>query len=418
MAAELDAGLTEAEWQQVRAVRDEFIAASLCTAPADRPAAEAAIGRIHELAGLKVPRFIWCASPASAHLAMRVLAADAGASMPGGPGRPCTSLLPLWKRVEESLSRSLNDVVGLRHPERRFAVLRHTAVTADFARLLGDALNDLLGPFGDLPHRRYDDLLRGPLGDSVRDSLPGLAWTPSGKQVSSCGPQPTTQWHLATGQYNDSVLKYEAPRRLGIVTYSAPDSEWLDLWCALARSCGWWWSFERACFLTERPVIARATKSRSPSEWRPLLPHCPDGPAIAFRDGWAVHAWHGRRVPASLVESGWDVPAIFAERNVEVRRCAIEKVGWDEIERHLHRVASAADPGNPGQVLTLCDLPEGSAIRGPTRVLLCSNGTPEADGTRRRFGLLVPARHTDPVAAAAETYGWSRRQYKSLARRT
>jgi hypothetical protein len=176
---------------------------------------------------------------------------------------------------------------------------------------------------------------------------------------------------------------------------------------ALARSCGCWWPFERACFLTERPVIARATERHSPSAWSPLLPHCPDGPAIAFRDGWAVHAWHGRRVPASLVEDGWDVPAIFAERNVELRRCAIEKVGWDEIERHLHRVASAADPGNPGQVLTLCDLPEGSAIRG-ARVLLCSNGTPEATAPGR-FGLLVPARHADPVTAAAETYGWSRR---------
>jgi hypothetical protein len=417
MATELNAGLTEAEWQQIRAVRDECSAASLCTDPADRPAAEAAIGRIHEIVGLKVPRFIWCASPASAHLAMRVLAADTGASMPAGPNRLYPSLSPLWQRVEESLSRSLTDVAGLNRPDRRFAVLRYPTVTADLARLLADALYDLLGPFGALPPRRYDELLRGPLGDSVRDSLPELPWPPPGKQVSSCGPQPTTQWCLATGQYNDTVIEYEVPRRLGIVTYSAPDSEWLDLWCALAWSCGWWWSFEHVCFLTDRPLIARATESRSPSARRPFLAHCPDGPAIAFRDGWAVHAWHGRRVPASLVEDGWDVPAIFAERNVELRRCAIEKVGWDEIERRLHRVASAADPGNPGQVLTLCDLPEGSAIRG-ARVLLCSNGTLEADGTRRRFGLLVPARHTDPVAAAAETYGWSRRQYKSLARRT
>jgi hypothetical protein len=417
MAIELNAGLTEAEWRQVRAFRDELIAASLCTDPADRPAAEAAIGRVYGLLGLKVPRFIWCASPASAQLAIRVLAADAGASMAGGAGRPCASLIQLWQRVEASLNCSLADVPGFRRREERSAVLRQAEVAAQMARLLDGAVDDLLGPFGILSPRAYDDLLRGSLGDSVRDALPELAWPPSGKQVSSCGYHPTTQWSLAAGQYDGRVTKYEGPRRLGVVTYSVPDSEWLDLWGALARSCGCWWPFERACFLTERPVIARATERRSPEAWNPLVPHCPDGPAIAFRDGWAVHAWHGRRVPAALVEGGWDVPAIFAERNAELRRCAIEKAGWDEIERQLHRVASAPDPGNPGQVLTLCDLPAGSAIRG-ARVLLCSNGTLEADGTRRRFGLLVPARHTDPVAAAAETYGWSRRQYKSLARRT
>jgi hypothetical protein len=416
MARELSAYFTEAEWQQILAVRDECSAASLCTDPADRPAAEAAISRMHELAGLEAPRFIWCASPASAHLAMRVLTADTKAPMPG-PGRRHNSLHALWSQVEQSLSCSLAGLARLDHPDRLFNGLAHGTVTCHLARLLVNALDDLLGPFGKLHPSRYDDLLRGPLGDSVQGSLPELPWPPDGKQVSSCGELETTPWGLATGQYNFIVIGYEVPRRLGMVTYSAPDSEWLDLWRALARSCGWWWPFERVCFLTERPVVARVTESRSSSGPGPFLAHCPDGPAIAFRDGWAVHAWHGRRVPASLVEDGWDVATIFAERNVEVRRCAIEKVGWDEIERHLHRVATTADPGNPGQVLTLCDLPDGSAIRG-ARVLLCSNGTPDADGTRRRFGLLVPARHSDPVAAAAETYGWSRRQYESLARRT
>jgi hypothetical protein len=109
----------------------------------------------------------------------------------------------------------------------------------------------------------------------------------------------------------------------------------------------------------------------------------------------------------------------MAERNAEIRRCAIEKLGWDQFEQHLIPVASAPDPGNPGQALTLYDLP--AAIRdtypGPVRLLLCSNGTPEADGTRRRFALQVPPHHTDPVVAAAELYGWTRRQYARLARR-
>jgi hypothetical protein len=124
-------------------------------------------------------------------------------------------------------------------------------------------------------------------------------------------------------------------------------------------------------------------------------------------------------VPATLIEDGWDAAAIMAERNAEVRRCAIERLGWAAFEQHLIKVASAPDPGNPGQVLTLCDLPAAilDTYPGPVRLLLCSNGTAEPDGTRRRFALQVPGHHTDPVAAAAELYGWTRAEYAALARR-
>jgi hypothetical protein len=51
------------------------------------------------------------------------------------------------------------------------------------------------------------------------------------------------------------------------------------------------------------------------------------------------------------------------------------------------------------------------------RLLVCANGTPEADGSRRLFGIFVPKHITDPVRAAAWTYGLTTNQYLSLERR-
>lgn len=149
-------------------------------------------------------------------------------------------------------------------------------------------------------------------------------------------------------------------------------------------------------------------------------PHCPDGPAAVWPDGWAVHVWHGTRVPASLIRGDWDTDRILREPNTEVRRCAIERMGWPEFitAAGLRQVGdSAPDPGNPGQRLTLYDLPT-AIYNVPVRVLLCTNGTPERDGTRRSYGLTVPAQTPDPVSAAAGLLGLTREQYLTLSRAT
>jgi hypothetical protein len=141
--------------------------------------------------------------------------------------------------------------------------------------------------------------------------------------------------------------------------------------------------------------------------------HCEDGPAIRYADGWDVHAWHGTRVPSWVVTDP-DVRRIEKETNVEIRRCAIERMGWAAYidAAGLRLVGAAPDPGNPGAELRLYD------FRQESRVLLAVNGSVERDGTRRRYGLTVPASIADPVAAAGWTYGLSADQYSTLQRRT
>jgi hypothetical protein len=188
----------------------------------------------------------------------------------------------------------------------------------------------------------------------------------------------------------------------------------------VARSAGWWWAYSGFAVVTDRPWLLR----RDPDNNL----HSADGPAIAYRDGWGFYCWHGRRVPAWVVEAP-TADAIAAEPNIEFRRCAIESLGWDRFvhEAQLAPVgvppgsgtggAMVADPGNPGQSLILYDVPErlwGDRIR----LLLCTNGSAERDGTRRRYGLTVPAGISDPLEAAAWTVGLTRDQYARTVRRT
>jgi hypothetical protein len=68
----------------------------------------------------------------------------------------------------------------------------------------------------------------------------------------------------------------------------------------------------------------------------------------------AVHAWHG-----TWVIDAPTVDRIADEGNVEVRWCAIERIGWGAFldQAGLRIVGQVADPGNPGSELRLYDLP-------------------------------------------------------------
>lgn len=143
--------------------------------------------------------------------------------------------------------------------------------------------------------------------------------------------------------------------------------------------------------------------------------HNPTGAAMSWADGFSIYCWHGVRVPSDLIETGWDYNRILQEKNTEIRRCAIERLGWDEFIKSagLKPVGeSLPDPGNQDQTLTLYDIPR-QIFGTDIRILMCTNGSVERDGTRRRYGLTVPATMKDPISAAAWTYDLTREQYLS-----
>jgi hypothetical protein len=206
-------------------------------------------------------------------------------------------------------------------------------------------------------------------------------------------------------------------RHVRLIRPSSVQAAHLDLWTALCRSCGWWWPLDDICVVAERPLVVR-TEPRSGPDHAGLRLHHADGPAVAYPDGWLVHSWHGTRVPEWVITDP-SPGRVAGESNVEVRRCAIERIGWERFidQANVDLLGTAPDPGNPGRELRLYQVSEtvwGTAVR----LLVATNGSVERDGTRRTYGLTVPAHIDHPLTAAAWTYGLPTYVYARLARRT
>lgn len=187
---------------------------------------------------------------------------------------------------------------------------------------------------------------------------------------------------------------------------------------AMTTAAAAWWPHNRFVMVCDRPRQVHAEEFGSSSAVRSHRLHRADGPAITWGSGWGLSFWHGTPVPVGI--DSWSVQRILAEENTEIRRMAIERLGWDRFVRDagLQPVGPPApDPGNPGRRLRLYDIPV-RLYDTPVSILICENGSRDRDGTRRSFGLTVPASIRDPIAAAAWTYDVDPTSYAALARRT
>ncbi|MBP2335048.1 hypothetical protein JOF41_001226 [Saccharothrix coeruleofusca] len=361
------------------ALCDEWRTHALTTGPADRVTTEAAISALYRMADRPPPEFTWVDSPRAA---LRLV--------PPGPIRN------LGRDQEHGVANAIAD----RWSALRWRLARQLPQRDWTLPWRGDALDGLRA--GRAPAEIAETHLLEPLRGLVRDRVAGFVRAELGETVGLC-------WY---GQHeSDWIAWLEVYAALGDLSPSAEDRAELDLWAVLARSCGWWWPREGRCVVSERPVAVHLEPGEDPR------PHHASGPAVAYGDGFALHAWHGTRVPAWVIEDPTP-ERIAAERNAEVRRCAVERLGWAEFidGAGLVLVGTAPDPGNDGHELRLYDQPPDW---GPhQRLLVTVNGSVERDGTRRRYGLRVPAWFDDPVDAAAWTYGLTGAQYALLVRRT
>jgi hypothetical protein len=256
--------------------------------------------------------------------------------------------------------------------------------------------------------------------ESAQDAARRLARGARLRQDAWPVPADWLAWTLhLSGQWESAWTAYASFLSDAVRTVANPppdDRGWrhrVDV-IAATGSAGWWWPHLDYVVVCDRPSEVRTEDAPD----GPVRPHCDSGPAVVWPDGWSLYFWHGTLVPAWVVERP-TLDAIHAESNVETRRCGIESIGWDAYitGAGLRLVDTTGDPGNPDCHLSLYDVPRdvwGSA----TRVLLATNGSPERDGTRRRYGLPVPADIDSAVSAAAWTYGLAADQYARLARRT
>ncbi|MFE2016139.1 DUF6745 domain-containing protein [Streptomyces sp. NPDC059491] len=338
--------------------RDRWRAVAAATGPADRAAAEAGVLLAYRSAGLAAPRrILWADSPLAA-----------------------VTLLPdLTDR-----GRSVRDEVRTRPwaAERR-------------------RVHDVLGPAGWADHwQRTGAALWDPtraLADRIRAGVTQALTDPD---AVSADPEATAS---ATGT---------AVRLLLLdAVLGQHDAAWLAAFdghgdrlagpAAVAAHAGWWWPYEDVAVLCERPVELHRDEAGRLDRG--------DGPALAFPDGFALHAWRGMQVTAGFLAGLVDLTPerIRDEENAELRRVMLEHYGYDRYlaasgARHQHRDETG--------VLWRIELPDDEDVV----MVEVVNSTPEPDGSHRTYWLRVPPTTRTAREGVAWTFGLRPEAYAPL----
>ncbi|RBQ16251.1 hypothetical protein DP939_31720 [Spongiactinospora rosea] len=356
------------------------------TGPADRPAAEAGVRAAYREAGLAEPeRFIWFASPAQATVAAVVLSGSATdhdhTPPPEGlppalfrldPGAPVRDLVLTepWEYVRAQALSLLTPAGWAAAWEFIGGELwpRVNRLTSEIRGGISRCLADPSGASGTSPRDDLDDEIESLLRRTTLDA--------------------------ALGQHDAPWLAFFD----GLARAGDLDLGPLDGVLRAAREAGWWWPFERVVLMCERPAeLHRDDLGRL---------HQAAGPALAFPDGFALHAWHGMPVPAEFGAAMADLsaPRIRREENAELRRVMLEHYGFD---RYLRESDAKLIQRDATGVLWRADLADDE----PLVMVEVINSTPEPDGTSRTYFLRVPPYVTTAREGVAWTFGLRADQY-------
>ena len=354
--------LSADQWAAVARERERWVAIGSCTDPADRETTEEVITGFYRRIGKDRPAFVWGSGP---------LASCLEATLVASLSKRGKLRDQLWEQLGEQLRDQLWDQLWgqLRGPLR------------------GQLGGQLWGQLWDQLWGQLGGQLWGQLGGQLWGQLWDQLWGQLGGQLGGQARRELDNgWHLA--QPGFWIGHYAACRDVAGAEYASKDDELLRQWERLAAASGWWFPYEGVCFCAERHERVRFDAERRL--------HCEDGPAILCRDGFAVHAWHGTRVPADWIEQTADVDPKLALtwENIEQRRCLAEIVGWDKVLDQLSPVVVDEDSPEVGKLLRV-DLPD-----APGEQFLQVRC-----GTGRTFVLPVPPEMTTARQANAWTYG-------------
>jgi hypothetical protein len=381
--------LSDEQVSRIHAIRDEWFAVGTSTAPADRPAAETAVNGLYAQLGEPPPMVVWADSPLAA-VRTALTSRDGRATLRPPLQAALRSAMetvpePSWATVVES-------VRGDEVTQRWAAVWSQLGLSPEATlwsatrTSLGDSLEKSVGSTIAAALRAARDEPGSGPGDPGRDE-----------------PEPDDGVDDALwGQLEAGWIAFhDARRRLGEATFTGQATAELDRWAALARSCGWWWPYQGLCILSERPAVVTMEPTPGRDAYRL---HRTDGPALRFRDGWEVYAWHGTRVPRSFIEHEWSVADILAEPTFEVRQRGIERMGWDRFltEAAFRPAALGVPAPDDNGTLALYDVPE-QLFGQPARMLVWTPAGLDHDLDPKVYAMAVPTDLTDPV----EAFNWT-----------
>ncbi len=419
--------LTEEQETRLSIVREEWRAIGLSTEPVDVNAARAAIKTLYTESGLESPQVLVLPSPASALLARGILI-----SLLQNRDRPVGQL---WDQLGGWLKSQLRDQLRDQLEDQFWNQLRDQLGGRLIRDLLGEQLWGQLG--GQLRDRLWNQLrdqLRGRLiRNHLRDRLVGQLgeqlWDQLRNQIrDQLWDQGQLGGRLIRDRLRDRLEDqledqlrgqdlYETPlfvggqdgywlafysfvQELG-VTYSADTAARFSAYQTYARSCGWMFAYNSIAFASDRPSMLGFDAQRRL--------HSSTGPAIRFRDGYSLFAWHGYRIPDWVIEEKHKLnPKVIAgEKNAELRRVMFEIYGADRFiaETGAKLLTEDTNLGNPRRLY------EAEIGSDRVRVLHVINHSLEPDGSRREFWLTMPGEVTTPHEAVAFSFGFRPEHY-------
>jgi hypothetical protein len=277
--------------------REEWLNVGLCTEPADRPRAEAAIAKMYAAIGKKPPLYLWAPSPLSAHF-----------------------YLHFFKELPKLRGQLRGQLCDQLRGQLR-------------GQLCDQLCDQLRGQLRD----QLSDQLRGQLSGQLCDQLSGQLCDQLCDQLSGQLRGQLRDQRVAFdsnyfwGQHEAFWLAfYTFPEQIG-VKYDPAHRERLGWWIEVDRSCNWWWPYEGICVLSDRPEICSMVDGRL---------HSTTGPAVRFRDGWSTWRIGGVQVDEQIVMTPETqrIAQIRSESNAEVKRIRIERFGWDRYLRETDAV--------------------------------------------------------------------------------
>ena len=256
------------------------------------------------------------------------------------------------------------------------------------------------------------DNLRANLWDNLRANLRANLWTNLGANLGinlranlGANLRDNLRDNLGANNYVTTdlwgqldsywIAYYVFPNRYIKKMYSKQNWDTLMAWDGISKSCGWWWAFENAVFISDR------FESLHQDGLNRL--HNPDGPAMRFRDGYSIYAVNGVVVPEWVIETPEKITPqlIEGEKNAEVRRVMIGKYGWHNFLHNVDAKLIDRDPDPTIGELWRWWEPDGVEVK----IIRALNGTPDPEtGEEKWYSLRVPINFTLALHANRYTY--------------
>jgi hypothetical protein len=370
----------------------------LCTDPADRPRAEAAIRDMYRQGGLEPPTtIVWCGSPLSQCLT-RAMIPD------------CWLLDSIGANCPESVLESVQDSVRASVGDSVLGDVYACVGDSVEATVRNSVLKSIENSVGDSVGYSVWASVWASVWDRVRDSV----WDRIGASVRNSIRDSVRDgiWDSVETSFRGSIYSAHDAHQLAfyrcfhdVVGLADETSKLSGLW-ELAQSAGWALPQRNICWVSERHhILSRDEQGRL---------HCDIGPAVAYPDGWAIYAIHGVRVPQHVIEhpKRIDIARIETETNTEVRRVMIDRYRHgEEINGGAAYIRDCAatrlDHDERYGTLWRRDLPNDE----PIVMIEVVNSTPERDGRFKRYWLRVPPGMTTAREAVAWTFDMPTEEY-------